>query len=119
MELNKKEIAPGIHVIELTGSIHTGPECKRLDEALEGYAQQNQTHVIFDFSKVTHIDSSVIGLIVKSHSRLKKLGGELRLVVAGGMVEKVLNLTQVSRVIHLYPTTADASTNFLQGKSPA
>jgi anti-anti-sigma factor len=117
VDLQKKDLAPGIHVIELSGSIHTGPECKRLDEALESYAQQNQTHVIFDFSKVTHIDSSVIGLIVKSHSRLKKLGGELRLVVAGGMVEKVLKLTQVSRVIQLYPSTADASANFGDGKS--
>jgi anti-anti-sigma factor len=112
VELHKKEIAPGIPAIELSGSIHTGPECKRLDEALDESVQQNHLHVIFDFTKVTHIDSSVIGLIVKSHTRLKKLGGELRLVVAGGMVEKVLNLTQVSRVIHLYPTTADATSNF-------
>ena len=112
MDLNKKEVAPGIPSVELSGSIHTGPECKRLEQALDESVQANQLYVIFDFTKVTHIDSSVIGLIVKSHTRLKKLGGELRLVVAGGMVEKVLNLTQVSRVSHLYPTTADATSNF-------
>lgn len=112
MDINTKEIAPGIPTFELSGSIHTGPECKRLEQALDERVAQNQTHVIWDFTKVTHIDSSVIGLIVKSHTRLKKLGGELRLVVAGGMVEKVLKLTQVSRVIHLYPTVAEASANF-------
>ena len=111
--MNTKEIAPGIPAFELSGSIHTGPECKRLEQALDERLSQNQTHIIWDFTKVTHIDSSVIGLIVKSHTRLKKMGGELRLVVAGGMVEKVLKLTQVSRVIHLYPTADEASTNFL------
>jgi anti-sigma B factor antagonist len=112
VELNKKQIEPGIQLFELSGSIHTGVECKRLDQAVDEQMQNNQTRIIFDFTRVTHIDSSVIGLIVKSHSRLKKSGGELRLVVAGGMVEKVLKLTQINRVITLYPTTKDAVTNF-------
>lgn len=112
MELQKKEVQPGIQLIELSGSVHTGSECKRLDQAVDEYIQQNQNRVIFDFTRVTHIDSSVIGLIVKSHTRLKKAGGELRLVVPGGMVEKVLKLTQVHRVITLYPSTADAVSNF-------
>ncbi|MFZ0739158.1 MAG: STAS domain-containing protein [Candidatus Acidiferrales bacterium] len=111
MELKQREVETGFQLFELAGSIHTGPECKRLDQAVSEHMEHNQNRIIFDFTHVTHIDSSVIGIIVKSHGRLKKSGGELRLVVAAGMVEKVLKLTQIHRVITLYPTTADAMTN--------
>jgi len=116
MELVKKELVPGIQIVELAGSIHNGPECQRLDRTVDEHLQANQMRVIFDMTHVTHIDSAVIGMIVKSHTRFKKSGGELRLVVVTGMVEKVLKLTQVHRVIPLYPSTAEAATNFLPQK---
>ncbi len=119
MDLLKKEIRPGIHVVEFSGSIHAGRECERIETAVEEHIKGNQTRLIFDFTRVSYIDSPVIGMIVKAHSRLRKAGGGLRLAaVPGGMVEKVLMLTRLHKVISLHGTPADASNDFVP-ESPA
>jgi len=112
MHIEKKEVKPGIHVLGMDGSIHTGPECQQISKAVDELVQLNQTKVIFDLSRVTHIDSAAVGTIVLSFSKLKKAGGGLKLVVVTGMVEKVLKLTQVHRAIPLFSTTDEAASNF-------
>jgi anti-anti-sigma factor len=113
MDMTKKEIQPGVHVVEFAGSIHMGPECARIDRLIEEHVRDKQLQVIFDLTRVTHIDSSVIGVIVRAHSQLKKAGGKLRIAVASGMVERALVLTQLHKVIPLHPTAAEASAEFL------
>ena len=114
MDLLKKEIQPGIHVVEFSGSIHAGRECERIETAVEEHIKGNQTRLIFDFTRVSYIDSPVIGMIVKAHSRLRKSGGGLRLAaVPGGMVEKVLMLTRLHKVISLHGNTTEASVDFV------
>ena len=76
---------------------------------MDGIIGQNQRWVIFDLSGVTYVDSAGIGTIVRSLCRLQKLGGTLRLTGVKSMVEGVLRLTQITRIIELYPTAADAS----------
>ncbi len=113
MDMTKKEIHPGVHVVEFSGSIHMGPECSKIDRLIEEHVRDEQLQVVFDLTRVTHIDSSVIGVIVRSHSQLKKAGGKLRIAVASGMVERALVLTQLHKVISLHPTAAEASAEFL------
>lgn len=113
MDMTKKETHPGVHVVEFQGSIHMGPECAKIDRLIEEHVRDKQLHVIFDLTRVTHIDSSVIGVIVRAHSQLKKAGGRLRIAVGSGMVERALVLTQLHKVISLYPTVAEASADCL------
>jgi anti-anti-sigma factor len=117
MELQKKHVEPGISVLEMAGSIHMGPECERIDKEIEEQLRLNNTRVVFDLTRVTHIDSAVVGMIVRSHSRLKKSGGALRLAVGTSMVERVLKMMSVHKVIPLYPTAADACAGFAPEKT--
>jgi len=68
--------------------------------------------VIFDLAGVNHVDSAVIGQIVKCLSRLKRSGGDLHLSGVHGMVEGVLKMTQLYQVLAIYPTPAEAAENF-------
>ncbi|MGH9703001.1 MAG: STAS domain-containing protein [Candidatus Acidiferrales bacterium] len=113
MDMEKKEVHPGVFVVEFSGSIHMGPECAKIDRLIEEHVRDKQLNVIFDLTRVTHIDSSVIGVIVRAHSQLKKAGGRLRIAVGSGMVERALVLTQLHRVISLHPTAAEASADCL------
>jgi anti-anti-sigma factor len=117
MELHKKRVEPDIFVLEMAGTIHMGPECARIDKEIDEHLRLNNTRVIFDLTRVTHIDSAVVGIIVRTHSRLKKSGGALRLVVGTGMVEGVLKMMSVHKVIPLHPTAADACAGFAPPKT--
>ena len=116
MELRKKEVEPGISVLEMSGTIHMGPECEQIQKEIDDHIRQNHTRVVFDLTRVTHVDSAVVGTIVRSHTRLKGSGGALRLAVAGGMVEGVLKMMSIHKVIPLYSTAADACAGFAPEK---
>jgi anti-anti-sigma factor len=112
MKLSKKQIKPGLVVIEFTGRVSMGNDCLEIDRHVEEHILRDEKHLIFDLTAVHHVDSAVIGQIVKSHSRLKKSGGMLRLAGPTGMVEGVLRLTHVNKVIEIFPTATAASENF-------
>jgi anti-anti-sigma factor len=110
--LSQKEIKPGIWVFELSGRVQMGPDCKRVDQEVESHIQKSETRIILDMSAVDHIDSAFVGQIVKSFTKLSQAGGSLRIAAVKGMVEGVLNMTQLNRVIQIFPTALAASENF-------
>jgi anti-sigma B factor antagonist len=109
MEFTKKQIRPGVVVLEMTGSIRIGRNCQQIEHVVEDLIRRHETCAIFDFSGVSFIDSSGLGTVVKCLTKLKKLGGTLRLTGVKGMVKGVLELTQINRVIEIYPTASEAS----------
>ncbi len=112
MEISKSQIKPGIVVLTLTGRVFMGNDCRRIQEEVQQHIGQNEKRVIFDLSGVYHIDSAAVGEIVRCFTKLAKCGGGLRLAGAKGMVEGVLKMTQVDKVIGMYPTVSDASESF-------
>jgi anti-anti-sigma factor len=114
VKLTKKNPTPGVVVMELSGRVSMGNDCIEIDQHVEEHIQRGEKHFIFDLTAVHHMDSAVIGQIVKSHSRLVKSGGKLRIAGASGMVDGVLRMTHVHKVIEIYPTVAEASKNFPQ-----
>jgi anti-sigma B factor antagonist len=111
MEITKKQVQPGVAVLEMTGSIRMGPNCRQIEQAVDDMIRRHEMWVIFDLSGVPFIDSSGVGTIVKSLTKLKELGGTLRLAGVKGMVEGALKLTQIDRVLEIYPTAAEALRN--------
>lgn len=119
VELLAKTVKPGIVVLEMSGSIYMGPDCRRIDSEMEAQkSQESAVRFIFEMSRVTHIDSAVVGLIVRIYTQLTKAGGGLRLVGTRGMVDNVLKMTQVDKVIAIYPSVAEAAESFTS-PSPA
>lgn len=112
MELKRKQIRPGIAVLEMRGRILMGPDCKLIDKEIDELIAANEKRVIFDVSGVSQIDSAGVGQIVKSFARLKKSGGELRLAGVTGMLDGVFKITQVHKVIVMYPTPQAALEDF-------
>jgi anti-anti-sigma factor len=112
MKLSTRQIKPGIVLLEIAGRVSMGDDCTLLDSEVERHIQKNENRVIFDLAGVNHIDSAVIGQIVKCLSRLKRSGGALHLSGVHGMVEGVLKMTQLYQVLAIYPTAAEAAENF-------
>ena len=116
MKFAKKQIEPGIVVLEMTGRFLMGPDCRQVESEVEAHIARDEKKFIFDLSGVEHVDSAAVGQIVKSYSKLKKCGGTLRLAGVSGMVDGVLKLTQVNKVIEIYPTAQEAAKAFPQAQ---
>ena len=112
LEITKGLLKDGIAVLTLRGSIHTGPDCRRVEHEVEELVRANQTRAIFDLTGITHIDSAAIGTVVRCFSKLKNAGGMLRLAGCNGMIEASLKLSRVDKVIGIFPTASSAAADF-------
>lgn len=108
MEMQTKHVPPDVVVLEVTGRITMGRECKQLEWSTDTLVRENKKKIVFDLSGVTHIDSTGVGIIVMSAGQIRQAGGQLR-VCANGYVEKVLKLTSVDKVIELHSTIEAAA----------
>ena len=116
LHLSRATPRQGVAVLHLEGSIHTGPDCRRLEQETELLIGSKEHFVVFDFAHVTHIDSAAIGTIVRCYSKLKNSGGFLRLAGCKGMIEHSMKLTQLHKVLEIYPDTNAAVENFPPAK---
>jgi anti-sigma B factor antagonist len=113
LEIQTKHLPPDIVVLEITGRITIGRECKQLEWAVDSLVQEKQKQkIIFDLTGVTHIDSTGIGIIVMSAGQVKQAGGELRLAGANKHIEQVLKLTSVDKLVSWNPTVTEAAASF-------
>ena len=119
MEITRKELNPGVVTLELKGPLQMGVECKRLEIAVDELLRENRTRVVLDLSAVSKLDSGGLGKIVNCLSRLKVAGGTLRLAGVTGMIEGILRLTQVDRLMKVYPTALEASESFSDAQPPS
>lgn len=117
MEITKKEWKPGIIVLELSGPLQMGVECKRLELAFDDLLRDKHTRVVLDLSKVTKLDSGGLGKLVNCFSRLKTAGGTLRLAGTTGMIDGVLKLANADRFLKAYPTAREAAESFSDSSS--
>ncbi len=119
MDITRKELNPGVVVLELRGPLQMGVECKRLELAVDQLLKEKQTRVVLDLSGCSKVDSGGVGNIVHCLSRLKVAGGMLRLAGVTGMIGGVLKLTKVDRLVKIYPTALEASQSFSENPPPS
>ena len=66
------------------------------------------TNVLFDLSKMIHIDSSGLGVLVQVLQKAKAGGGRVVLAALQPGPKIVFDITKVSRVFEIVPTVEDA-----------
>jgi anti-sigma B factor antagonist len=112
LTIRRTELEPDIDVLEMNGRIVLGNDAKTVEWKCEELLKGNRKKLIFDLAKVTVLDSTGVGIVVMCYARVKKAGGLLHIAGANGMVEQTLRMTNVDRLIDLYPTVSDAAAAF-------
>jgi anti-anti-sigma factor len=72
LQIQTTHLQPDIVVLEITGRITIGRECKELEWATESLVLEQRKKIIFDLAGVTHIDSTGIGIIVMSAGQVRR-----------------------------------------------
>lgn len=64
--------------------------------------------LIFDFSGLTFMDSSGIGVVIGRYKLMKNLGGSIRLISSNRAVDKILELSGIAKLIPVCQTVEQA-----------
>ena len=94
-------------IVAITGEIdhHTASTIKANIEA--AYNEHKALDLLLDFSEVSFMDSSGIGMIMGRYKSLLP-GGELRVFGVNAHVKKLFELSGLTQIIALHDTQADA-----------
>jgi len=109
VEIRKNVLQSGVVVMEVTGRVCMGEECRKVEEALCVFAGAQGGKVVLDLHGVNHIDSSAIGTFVRCFTRIKNAGGTLCIAGTAGMVDKALRMAHLDRVIGFHASANAAA----------
>jgi anti-sigma B factor antagonist len=95
------------YLIDLEGEfdLHTAPQFER--RALEALGR-GATTIVVDLSSVSFIDSTTLGILMRTRKRLSPLRGRLLLVCTDQNILRLFEITALDRMFEIYPTRADA-----------
>jgi anti-anti-sigma factor len=84
------------------------PELAQPELARPGSAEPGRALVVVDMSRTRFCDSAGLNALVAAARQARADGGEVRLVVVGEAVARIVALTGVDRVIPTYASLEDA-----------
>ncbi len=108
LQIEEHQLEGGITVVGMSGRLALGRESQRIEKIVDELAKKGARKVIFDLSRVEYIDSAGIGLLALASGKTKESGGKLVVVSGSGRVLEMLKLTQMTAVLTISPTLAEA-----------
>jgi len=108
LEINQKEVAPGMVAISLEGSVMRGPEGERIETVLNGLLAQGLRRVVFDMAGVKRIDSTGIGRFIYCLNKIQENGGRLWMAGAQGYVRECFRVTRLDTIFQFCGSVEEA-----------
>lgn len=94
-------------VVTLVGSCEM-LEAERMMERMVELADESTQVIVIDLSRLEFIESTGLGAIIAGHLRLRHHQGEMRLVSPSTPILRLLELTRLTQLFHVYPDVETA-----------
>ncbi len=102
-----------VTVIKCTGRIVAGQEAEHLSREVSALIPEHK-HFVLHLGDVHFVDSSGLGLLVRLATASRAAHGDLKLCDASKEIARTLSITQLSRIMELHGSEADAISAFYQ-----
>lgn len=97
----------GMPVIEIDGVLGVS-NSPALDTCIATLIENGHASVVLDMSRVGHVDSTGLSMLVASRAMLQQAGGDLRLAGVNPRVWRVLEVTRLTGVFRVYLSVDEA-----------
>ena len=102
-----------VHVIELRGDLKIGEPVDGFRQAIEQLFDAGEHQIVVDVGAVPMIDSSGIGVLVRSLTSAKQRGGALKLVKPSKLAVQTLKIVGLINLFEVYDDQAPAVDSFV------
>jgi stage II sporulation protein AA (anti-sigma F factor antagonist) len=95
-------------LVKLKGDLdhHSAEEIRK--ETDEQIKKHNPKKLIFDFSSVTFMDSSGIGVVMGRYKQIKESGGDIALIGINNRIDKLIAVSGLLKIIPVFNTLDEA-----------
>lgn len=111
MQTNSRQIGDVV-VIDVIGRITLGEGNVMLREIVRGLADKGTRRIVLNLAEVNYVDSSGVGELVKTHTTLRNMGGELKLASLNKRVQDLLEMTRLAAVFDIQNDEGSALKSF-------
>jgi len=95
-------------VIELSGRITMGEIIEEFRALWSQALESGAKHIVVNMAKVTFLDSSGIGMMIRCHSAVTQVGGKLHLAGAAGAVRQAFKVTRLDNIFEFHDSETSA-----------
>ena len=85
--------------------LHVAPE---LQDLIDSVADEGVKLIVLDLSEVTFIDSMAFGVLLRAVTRVRRSGGDVRLVVPSPELRRIFEITLLDQFFSLDSTREEA-----------
>jgi anti-anti-sigma factor len=96
-----------IVAVVLSGTLDED-NCKYLLDCVEEEILEGRKKLILDCGPLTFISSIGLAMLVRVNSRMKKIGGDVKLAAVQSAVAQVMTVVGLNRIFEFYPSVSDA-----------
>jgi anti-sigma B factor antagonist len=108
----RKHSENGVHVIRLRGDLKLGEPVDGLRQACLDLMNDGETRLVVNLAEVPMIDSSGIGVLVRTLTQAKQHGGALKLVNPSKFALQTLKIVGLLSLFELFDDDAKAIQSF-------
>lgn len=97
-----------VEIIQLRGPLRLGPAVNEFRQALDQSMNNGDTRIVLDLAEVPMIDSSGIGVLMKSLASARQRGGNIKLVNPSKFAVQTLRMVGLLNLFEVF-SDADAA----------
>lgn len=101
-----------VQVVRLRGRLTLGQAVDSFRDAIEQSISAGDTRILINLSEVPLVDSSGIGVLVRSQTAAKQQGGSIKLVQPTAYTQKTLKMVGLLDLFEVYDSEEDAVASF-------
>jgi len=111
LEFYYHDVDGDVLILAADGGINAANSAQFVDD-LEKVVRAGVTKLIVDCAKIRYISSSGLGTLIRLHKRMCEGGGDVRLAAVDSAIVRMLEITRLNLVFHIYPTVDEARAAF-------
>ncbi len=108
----KERKRDGIIILDLKGKITIGEGDRKLREKVISLIDNGEKKILLNMARVSYLDSSGTGEIVSLLMKVRKKGGELKLLSLSQKIKDIFQIAQLLSIFDYYTDEEEAIKEF-------
>ncbi len=114
MESVSKSKKDDIVVLKIKGGIHH-IDTPSFEKELVSVIEERNYKIVLDLTQTEYLCSSSLGVLISLERKIKRKGGDIRLVIIKAEILKVLQITLLNKVFRIFSSLEEAIKSFNEG----
>ena len=108
----KRDDLEDVTLLRLEGKIMGGPDAELFQSEVKAVLDEGRDKVILDLAKVSWVNSTGLGILIRGHSTLKQRGVQMKLVGVNKRIDQIFMVTKLHTIFDSFETENEAIASF-------